>query len=138
MEAEEDTTRWGVDELEIAMGADIEERTRMDKKEIYWRAIKRGTLKSVENSAEICAGKRRYTTKDMLLRYQDDINLQLRISQDGGLGRREMLGFGGLSNIAASGGASTLLTPEAEEMKRLSLGDESGRKKGFFSRILSR
>ena len=129
--------RWDRAELELALGPDLEERTRIERKEVFWRARKRGTLKSVENWAAIIRGEEKYTSESTLIRFQDDEDLQLRISE-GGSGRKEIFGFGGLSNIAASPGSSALLTPEAEEMKRLSMGGENAKKKGFFARIFGR
>jgi len=132
----EEMIKWDRAELELALGPDLEERTRITQNEIFWRGRKRGTLKYIENWARIIREDRDFSEEDSLIRFQDDEDLQLRISE-GGLGRKEIFGFGGLSNIAASG-SSALITPEADEMRKLSYGGEHAKKKGIFSRIFNR
>ena len=128
--------RWDMEEIEEVLG-DLEERTRIDEKEVWMLGIERGNLEALEEFCKLARGETTRSEMKTQLQCQSDKNLLGRISIDG-KGRGEVWGFGALSNIAASG-SSALLTPEADEIRKLSYGGEHGpKKKGFFSRIFNR
>ena len=133
--ANENMEKWNYEKVVAALGDDLEERTRISEREIWMLATERGNLEALEEFSKLARGEITRSEMKTQLQCQSDKNLQIRISLDG-KGRVEVFGFGALSNVAASG-SPALLTPEADEMRKLSYGGEHAKKKGLFSRIFN-
>jgi hypothetical protein len=128
--------KWSKDDLEIAMGPKIEERTDIEKKELYRLSLERGNIDALNEICSIIDGKKPRSAAKTQLECQSDSEMRLRISKDR-QGRKEVFGFGALANASSD----HPLTPEMlEQMRSLSAGGptEDKKKKGFWSRVFGR
>ena len=115
----------------------LEERTNLPEKEVWMMATEAGNLEALEEFGKLARGEITRSEMKTQLQCQHEKYLQLKPSV-GGENRKQVFGFGAVTNIAQSPG-SALLTPEAEQMRSLSIGGEQhAKKRGFFSRIFGR